>query len=151
MSEVAVAIETHTPVAAERLDQLARGLADDLRAVRGLRVGNAGSTAIGPGKSPQAWELGMLVVGGLFSATTMRTIAQIAISYAERAKARSIRLRRGDVELVITGASRIDDPALVAKLEQIFGAGAGAGAGGGVGAGEAPPAIEGNRAGEAGR
>ncbi|MFK3981922.1 hypothetical protein ACI2K4_16290 [Micromonospora sp. NPDC050397] len=151
MSEVAVAIETHASVAAERLDSLARGLAEDLRAVPGLRVGNAGSTAVGPGKSPQAWELGMLLVGGVFSATTMRTIAQIAIAYAERAKARSIRLRSGDHELVITGSSRIDDPVLVAKLEQIFAAAPAAAGPTGVADREARPAVEGGRADHAGR
>lgn len=125
MSEVAVAIEPHTPVAAERLDDLAAGLADDLRVVRGLRIGHAGSTAVGPGKSPQAWELGMLIVGGVFSATTMRAVAQIAIAYADRIKARSIRLRSGDIEIVITGTTRIDDPILVAQLANIFGTDAG--------------------------
>lgn len=137
MSEVAVAIEPHQPVAAERLDELARGLADDLRSVPGLRVGNAGSTAVGPGKSPQAWELGMLVVGGVFSATTMKAIVQIVIAYTDRAKARSIRLRNGDIEIVVTGASRIDDPALVAQVERILGAGSAPGVDPAPGAGKA--------------
>ncbi|MFF3854196.1 hypothetical protein [Micromonospora sp. NPDC002575] len=115
MSELHLLVEPAAAVPAERVDQLAGGLADDLRAVRGLRVAYAQSPATTHGKSQQAWELGMLAVGGLFSAATMRTIALIAVAYADRIKARSVRLRRGDRELVITGATKVDD-ALVAQL-----------------------------------
>jgi hypothetical protein len=131
------------PVAAERLDELCAGLAEDLRTVRGIQVdrravpevaarppsaaaadGPAGPPARGPAvvpggtKSAMAWELGMLVVGGVFSASTMGAIASIAVAYADRVRARSIRLRRGDDEIVVTGT---DDPALVAELaRQLF-------------------------------
>ncbi|MEV4625498.1 hypothetical protein AB0J90_04320 [Micromonospora sp. NPDC049523] len=153
MSEVAVAIEPHTPVAAERLDALAGGLADDLRTVRGLRVGHAGSTAVGPGKSPQAWELGMLVVSGVFSAATMGAIAQIAVAYINRANARSIRLRSGENEIEITGSTRLDDPVLVAQLEKIFGTGSApaSGAPAPLGGGDGPRAVEGDRGADTGR
>ncbi|MGW4461748.1 hypothetical protein [Micromonospora sp. NPDC004704] len=147
MSEVAVAIEPQTPVAAERLDALAGGLADDLRTIRGLRIGHAGSTAIGPGKSPQAWELGMLVVSGVFSAATMGAIAQIVVAYVNRANARSIRLRSGENEVEITGSTRLDDPALVAQLEKIFGTGSAplSTAPAPPGGGDGPRAVEGEQ------
>ncbi|SCL20875.1 hypothetical protein GA0070624_2146 [Micromonospora rhizosphaerae] len=115
MSELSLLIEPSTALPADRIDALTAGLADDLRTVRGLRITYAQSPADGHGKSQQAWELGMLVVGGLFSATTMRALAQIAIAYADRIKARSIMLRSGDNELVITGATRVD-PQLVDQL-----------------------------------
>ncbi|RKF26489.1 hypothetical protein [Micromonospora globbae] len=120
MSELTLLVEPSPALTAERVDGLASGLADDLRTVRGLRVAHAQRPADGHGKSPQAWELGMLVVGGLFSATTMRAIAQIAIAYADRVKARSIRLRSGDNELVVTGATRVDAQ-LVDQLAQLLG------------------------------
>lgn len=119
MPELSLLIEPSTALPAERLDALASGLADDLRSVRGLRVAHAQSPAAGHGKSQQAWELGMLVVGGLFSATTMRALAQVAIAYAERVRARSITLRNGDSELVITGATRIDQR-LVDQLARLM-------------------------------
>ncbi|MFG1846947.1 hypothetical protein [Micromonospora carbonacea] len=115
MSELRLLVEPAAAVSADRVDQLTAGLADDLRSVRGLRVAYAQSPATTHGKSQQAWELGMLAVGGLFSAATMRTIAVIAVAYADRIKARSVRLRRGDRELVVTGATKVDD-ALVAQL-----------------------------------
>ncbi|MFC0506553.1 hypothetical protein [Micromonospora costi] len=119
MSELTLLIEPTAELPGDRVDALAAGLADDLRTVRGLRVAHAQRPAVGHGKSPQAWELGMLVVGGLFSATTMRALAQIAIAYADRIKARSIRLRSGDNELVITGATRVD-PQLVEQVARLL-------------------------------
>ncbi|MEV1143859.1 hypothetical protein [Micromonospora sp. NPDC049799] len=115
-------VEPAEPMRAERLDAVTRGLTTDLRTVRGVTVRHATTTSAAHGKSPEAWALGMLVVGGLFSATTMRAIVQIVIANADRAKARSIRLRRGDAEVVITGQSRVDDPALVGQLAQLLGA-----------------------------
>ncbi|MFE9691425.1 hypothetical protein [Micromonospora sp. NPDC005806] len=119
MSELSLLIEPSTALPAERVDGLAAGLADDLRAVRGLRVAHAQSPADGPGKSAQAWELGMLVVGGLFSASTMRALAQVAVAYADRVKARSIRIRNGDREVVVTGDTRLD-PAVLDRLAQLL-------------------------------
>ncbi|RGC69666.1 hypothetical protein C5N14_04500 [Micromonospora sp. MW-13] len=127
MSELSLLVEPAAAVSAERVDELAHGLAEDLRTVRGLRVAHAQSPVTTHGKSQQAWELGMLVVGGVFSATTMRTIALIAVAYADRAKARSIRLRRGDGELVISGSTKVDE-ALVTQLAALLGADPGAGA-----------------------
>ncbi|MFJ8577396.1 hypothetical protein [Micromonospora sp. NPDC093277] len=121
MTELSLLIEPAAPLPAERIDGLAAGLADDLRAVRGLRVAYAQAPAAGPGKSAQAWELGMLVVGGLFSATTMGALAQIVVAYADRVKARSIRVRNGDREVVVTGDTRID-PAVLDRLTQLLGA-----------------------------
>ncbi|MFD2764451.1 effector-associated constant component EACC1 [Micromonospora eburnea] len=121
MTKLSLLIEPAAPLPAERVDGLAAGLADDLRAVRGLRVAYAQAPAVGPGKSAQAWELGMLVVGGLFSASTMRALAQIVVAYADRVKARSIRVRNGDREVVVTGDTRID-PAVLERLTQLLGA-----------------------------
>ncbi|MGC4854039.1 hypothetical protein ACLQ24_11730 [Micromonospora sp. DT4] len=119
--ELTMVVEPQHPMAAERLDTLTQGFAEDLRAVSRLRVTPASGPAPGPGtKSPEAWELGMLVVGGLFSATTMRAIVQVAIAYTERTRARSITVRSGETELVITGSTRIDDPLLVAELARII-------------------------------
>lgn len=115
-------VHPELPMTAERLDTLTQGFAEDLRAIPRVRVGPATRPAPtpAPGKSPEAWELGMLVVGGLFSATTMRAIVQIAIAYTERTKARSITVRSGETELVITGSTRIDDPLLVAELARVI-------------------------------
>ncbi|PWU49655.1 hypothetical protein DLJ46_09035 [Micromonospora globispora] len=120
MPELSLLIEPQTALPAGRIDELTAGLADDLRTVRGLRVAHAQSPAVDHGKSQQAWELGMLVVGGLFSATTMRALAQIAVAYADRIKARSIRLRNGDREFVITGETRLD-PRVLQELAQLLG------------------------------
>ncbi|WBB68835.1 hypothetical protein [Micromonospora sp. WMMD812] len=121
MPELVLVVEPEQPIGGERLDALTQGLGDDLRVVTRLQVTPVAAADPGHGtKSPQAWELGMLAVGGLFSATTMRAIAQIAIAYAERTRARSIRIRRGDTELVITGSTRIDDPALVTGLARLI-------------------------------
>ncbi|MGR6317676.1 hypothetical protein Q2K19_04520 [Micromonospora soli] len=119
MSELSLLIEPSTALPAERVDGLTAGLADDLRTVRGLRVAHAQSPAAGHGKSAQAWELGMLVVGGLFSASTMRALAQVAVAYADRVKARSIRIRNGDREVVVTGDTRLD-PAVLDRLAQLL-------------------------------
>jgi hypothetical protein len=121
MPELVLVVEPEQPIGGERLDALAQGLGDDLRMVPRLQVAPVAATdPVSGTKSAQAWELGMLAVGGLFSATTMRAIAQIAIAYAERTRARSIRIRRGDTELVITGSTRIDDPTLVAGLARLI-------------------------------
>lgn len=120
MPELSLLIEPQTALPAGRIDELTAGLADDLRTLRGLRIAHAQSPAVDHGKSQQAWELGMLVVGGLFSATTMRALAQIAVAYADRIKARSIRLRNGDREFVITGETRLD-PRVLQELAQLLG------------------------------
>ncbi|MEU4336047.1 hypothetical protein AB0F59_15720 [Micromonospora lupini] len=111
--ELTMVVEPELPLTAERLDALTQGFAEDLRALPRVRVTPATRPADGPGKSPEAWELGMLVVGGLFSASTMRAIVQIAIAYTERTRARSITVRGSEIEVVITGSTRIDDPLLV--------------------------------------
>jgi hypothetical protein len=118
--ELSLLIEPSVPLPADRVEALATGLADDLRTVRGLQIGYAQSPATSHGKSPQAWELGMLAVGGLFSATTMQALARIAVAYADRVRARSIRLRSGDNELVVTGSTRVD-PQLVDQLARLLG------------------------------
>nr|WP_146218315.1 hypothetical protein [Micromonospora acroterricola] len=121
MPELVLVVEPEQPIGGERLDALTQGLGDDLRTMARLQVTSVAAADPGHGsKSVQAWELGMLAVGGLFSATTMRAIAQIAIAYAERTRTRSIRIRRGDTELVITGSTRIDDPTLVAGLARLI-------------------------------
>lgn len=136
MSELSLLIEPSIGLPADRVDALAAGLADDLRSVRGLQVAHAQSPAVGHGKSQQAWELGMLIVGGVFSATTMRAIAQIAIAYADRVKARSITVRSGGNELVITGATRVDQR-LVDQLGRLLAPGSVESA-----VGVAPPAAQ---------
>lgn len=118
--ELTIVVEPELPLTAERLDALTQGFAEDLRALPRTRVAPATRPVSGPGKSPEAWELGMLVVGGLFSATTMRAIVQIAIAYTERTRARSITVRSGDTEVVITGSTRIDDPLLVTQLARVI-------------------------------
>ncbi|GAA2186615.1 hypothetical protein [Micromonospora lupini] len=118
--ELTIVVEPELPLTAERLDALTQGFADDLRTLPRVRVTPSTTPASGPGKSPEAWELAMLVVGGLFSATTMRAIVQVAIAYTERTRARSITVRSGDTELVITGSTRIDDPLLVAELARVM-------------------------------
>jgi hypothetical protein len=133
--EVSLLIEPSIALPADRVDALAAGLADDLRSVRGFQVAHAQSPAGGHGKSQQAWELGMLIVGGVFSATTMRALAQIAIAYADRVKARSITLRSGGNELVITGANRVDQR-LVDQLGRLMAPGSVESA-----VGTAPPAA----------
>ncbi|MEV6368101.1 hypothetical protein AB0L86_14535 [Micromonospora musae] len=138
MPELSLLIEPSTALPAERVDALAAGLADDLRSVRGLQVAHAQSPTREHGKSQQAWELGMLIVGGVFSATTMRALTQIAIAYADRAKARSITLRSGGNELVITGNTRVDQR-LVDQLAHLM---APSSAESAVGA--APPAAQGS-------
>ncbi|SCG38334.1 hypothetical protein [Micromonospora inositola] len=120
MPELALLIEPSGPLPADRVEALTTGLAEDLRTVRGLRIGHAQSPATSHGKSPQTWELGMLAVGGLFSATTMQALARIAVAYADRVRARSIRLRSGDNELVVTGSTRVD-PQLVEQLARLLG------------------------------
>ncbi|MEV4808673.1 hypothetical protein [Micromonospora avicenniae] len=136
MSELSLLIEPSIGLPADRVDALAVGLADDLRSVRGLQVAHAQSPAVGHGKSQQAWELGMLIVGGVFSATTMRAVAQIAIAYADRVKARSITVRSGGNELVITGATRVDQR-LVDQLGRLLAPGSVESA-----VGVAPPAAQ---------
>ncbi|MFE2614196.1 hypothetical protein ACFXA2_11350 [Micromonospora chalcea] len=118
--ELTMVVQPELPMTAERLDTLTQGFADDLRALPKMRVAPAAGPAPGPGKSAEAWELGMLVAAGFFSATTMRAIVQIAIAYTERTKARSITLRSGETELVVTGSTRIDDPLLVAELARVI-------------------------------
>ncbi|KAB1923895.1 hypothetical protein AB0J94_30020 [Micromonospora noduli] len=121
MSELVLVVEPERPIGGERLDALTQGLGDDLRMVPRVQVTSVAAAGVGQGsKSAQAWELGMLAVGGFFSATTMRAIAQIAIAYAERTAARSIRIRCGDTEVVVTGSTRTDDPTLVAGLARLI-------------------------------
>ncbi|MER7444610.1 hypothetical protein [Micromonospora avicenniae] len=136
MSEISLLIAPSVGLPADRVDALTAGLADDLRSVRGLQVAHAQSPASEHGKSQQAWELGMLIVGGVFSATTMRTVAQIAIAYADRVKARSITVRSGGNELVITGATRVDQR-LVDQLAHLMAPGSAEAA-----VGVAPPAAQ---------
>ncbi|MFI5486100.1 hypothetical protein ACIBXA_18220 [Micromonospora echinaurantiaca] len=120
MAELLLSIQPRPSTPAERVDEFARQLADDLRTVPGLRIAHAQSAADGHGKSQQAWELGMLAVGGLFSAASLRALAYVAVAYADRVKARSITLRSGDNELVITGSTRVD-ARLVTELTQLIG------------------------------
>ncbi|MET8066913.1 hypothetical protein [Micromonospora sp. NPDC005313] len=120
MFDLMVLVEPQAALGPERLDALARGLAEDLRTLSKLQVTPATGPAESTGKSPGALQLGTLVVGGLFSATAVRALAQIAVAYINRTQTRSIRLIRGDTELEITGSTRIDDPMLAAQLARIF-------------------------------
>lgn len=66
-------------------------------------------------KSGVASTIGMLVATGIFSASTLKAIADVAIEFVRRGGARSVTIENGDSKLELTGASKADVEAVVSQ------------------------------------
>ncbi len=99
-----------------RLDELGRQLARDLRAVGHLAVDPVRAEASPTAKSPVTDEIGYWIVSGLFSTTTVRAVRDVIVAYLERTRARAVRVRVGEREVTLEGASTSDLTAVTQLL-----------------------------------
>jgi hypothetical protein len=97
-----------------RLDELGRQLAQDLRAAGPLSVRPVEVQPPPLSKSGTAQQIGYLVVSGLLSASTVGAIRDVIVAYLARSRARAVRVKAGDREVTLDGASK-DDLATVTK------------------------------------
>jgi Effector Associated Constant Component 1 len=121
VTDAYVSIEAPPGTRPADVDRLCTGLTDDLRQVRGVSVKPAEGWEPG-GKSGTGIEIGKLVIGGVFSTATVQALARVLVAYINRTGARSIRIRRGDTEVVLTGAEP-PDAELLAGLSRLLEAG----------------------------
>ncbi len=89
------------PATAQRL---ADQLFDELRAARVGRVGRVPGPAQPGGKSGAAQVVGQLAVSGAASGALL-TIHRTVVAFLNRSKARSVTVKIGDTEVVITAAT----------------------------------------------
>lgn len=106
--------------AAGRLDELSRQLAADLRAAAPLAVRPLAMAPPQSAKSGAAEQIGYLVVSGLLSASTIGAIRDVIVAYLARTRARAVRIRRGDREVTLDGASAADLSAVTKQLARLL-------------------------------
>lgn len=96
-------------------DAARRQLAERLRQVGGVTVAPV-PVAAADGTKGVGYDLASLLLGGTLSAATVRTAGKVVVAYLERAKARSVTFRRGDVSVKLAGQSAADQDALLDRL-----------------------------------
>jgi hypothetical protein len=118
-TELTVQVIGDESAGAELLDELGQ-LAQDLRA--------AGPFAVRPptvmpqmpgGAAGTAEQIGYLVVSGLLSATVIGAIRDVIVAYLARTRARAVRIKVGDREVTLDGASAADLSAVTKQLTRL--------------------------------
>ncbi|MBX6356354.1 MAG: hypothetical protein IRZ05_10940 [Micromonosporaceae bacterium] len=119
-TELTVQVIGDDNTAAGRLDELSRQLAADLRAAAPLAVRPLAMAPPQSVKSGAAEQIGYLVVSGLLSASTIGAIRDVIVAYLARTRARAVRIRRGDREVTLDGASAADLSAVTKQLARLL-------------------------------
>lgn len=105
---------------AERLDGLRRKLAGELGAAGPLAVRPVTAGPVPPGSTAGvAEQIGYLVVSGLLSATTIGAIRDVVVAFLARTEARAVRIKVGDREVTLDGASAADLSAVTRQLTEL--------------------------------
>lgn len=102
MRQIVVTVDPDRPRDG-RTDELTWQLRTDLRRMPDLLVRDRSSADEAGGKSSAATEIGTLVVSGLFSISTLRSLIAVMGEFLLRSKASSIVLKQGDLEVTMTG------------------------------------------------
>ncbi|MDP9841567.1 hypothetical protein [Streptosporangium lutulentum] len=85
MRDVELTIEAAPTVTAERLDRLTRQLHDDLRSLGTVRVALKPDSQVPAGaRSGLATQLGVLVVGGVFSSAVIKAVLEVVMRRLDR-------------------------------------------------------------------
>ena len=119
MTELAIRVSADEPVDEQRLDEQARALADDLRAIGGLTVRPAVAAAPTGSKAGTTESIGYLIVSGLLSASTVGAIRDVIVAYLARSRGRRIDVQVGDKQVTIEGASASDLSTLTRQLTEL--------------------------------
>lgn len=101
-----------------RADMLSRQLAADIRALRTLEVTPV-SVPPPDGSKSTGHEIATLVVTGVFSAATVRALRDVIVAYVDRTKVRGVKVRVGNAEVTLTGASASDLAKIIEQLPGI--------------------------------
>lgn len=109
-------------IRSEAVDELCEELADDLREIRSVAVRPAAGALVAGAKSPVADSLGTLVLTGTFSVAVVRSVRDVLLAFLNRGQARSVTVRRGDTELVLTAATDAEIARVTDRLDAILGA-----------------------------
>lgn len=104
----------------ENLDELGRQLAKDLRAIGGLAVHPVHAEPPKLAKSDTVQQIGYWLVSGLLSATTIGAIRDVIVAYLARTRARAVRVKVGDREVTLDGASASDVATVTAQLQSLL-------------------------------
>lgn len=102
MRQIVVTVDPDRPRDG-RTDELTWQLRTDLRRMPDLLVRDRSLADEAGGKSSAATEIGTLVVSGLFSISTLRSLIAVMGEFLLRSKASSIVLKQGDLEVTMTG------------------------------------------------
>jgi Effector Associated Constant Component 1 len=103
-----------------RLDEMGRQLAQDLRSAAALSVRPIEVQPPPLSKSGTAQQIGYLVVSGLLSASTVGAIRDVIVAYLARSRARAVRVKAGDREVTLDGASKDDLAAVSKQLRELI-------------------------------
>lgn len=119
-TELTVQVIGEEPIDPRRLDELGRQLAQDLRAAVALSVRPVEAQLPPLSKSGTAQQIGYLVVSGLLSASTVGAIRDVIVAYLARSRARAVRVKAGDREVTLDGASKDDLAAVTKQLRELI-------------------------------
>ncbi|MBE1489639.1 hypothetical protein [Plantactinospora soyae] len=118
MQQILVQVTADDATDPRRLERLTTQLAQDLRAIREISVRPAVAPPQQGAKSATISQVGSLVVSGLLSAAGLNALRDIIVAYLQRSSARSITLRVGEREVILTGGAGAKDLAAVSKQLQ---------------------------------
>lgn len=118
MSELVLDVLADDGYTLTQIDALTFQLMSEIRAMRTFAVRAAEDRPTANGKSGVGQQIGTLIVSGVFSAAAIRSLRDVLVAYIERTKARAVRVRVGEMEVTVTGASRSD----LAEIARYFSA-----------------------------
>ncbi|HEY0696677.1 MAG TPA: hypothetical protein VGD43_02580 [Micromonospora sp.] len=121
MGQLLVQVDVDEMTDPRRLYELTNQLARDLRSIRDVIVDRVTAPAGPDTKSPTVGQIGGLVLSGLLSAAGITALKDIVVAFVQRSGARSVTVRKGDNEVVLTGVSRRDLSAAAQQLERLLG------------------------------
>ena len=98
---------------ADMTDRQVRALYRDLRALGVLRVERKATAAPADSMTGVAYDLGVLVLSGAFSAATLKAVSSVVVAFVERSKARSVDWEFGGNKGSFSALSAKDQHALV--------------------------------------
>lgn len=126
MSQITLTVDPDSPADPVRVDAFTRGLRDDLRRIPGVTVTQPTTSLPDGAKAGELAVVGSLLLSAVFSVQTVQAIAQLLTARIQAKAGWSVKLRRGETEVTLTGPvtrSQIDQA--VAVLSQLDGVAAG--------------------------
>lgn len=103
-----------------QLDRRCRRLAAELRAAPGLRAAPVAAAPDPQDNFGSAQQFGVLLVSGLFSTTAVTMAARAVVAFLQCGVAASIRVRRGDREVLLADVSHESADDAITRVEKLL-------------------------------